>query len=135
MVYASGAVLIAGQRSFDEAVAMQTSLHQELCELGVSGADPPHQLTVRNIVGVGNLRFDFDLKALARDARAIGYEHEYDPVVFAGLRIRVAGQRLLVVIFSSGKYTVTGARNLEDVESARSIVEELVRKTRVGRER
>lgn len=121
MVYASGAVLIAGQRSVEEAGAMQASLYAALAELGVPDPGAMAVLTVRNIVAVGAFGVPIDLREACVKASARGYETDYDPSGFAGLRMRVKGQRLLVTLFRSGKYTLTGARTPSDVEAGRHI--------------
>jgi transcription initiation factor TFIID TATA-box-binding protein len=49
---------------------------------------------------------------------------EYEPEQFPGLVYRVKDPKIVVLIFSSGKIILTGAKNLEDVKKGLAVLEQ-----------
>lgn len=62
-----------------------------------------------NIVASGKLNREFDLEALSTDID--GFEIKYDPETFPGLLIRYEKEGPVVIIFSSGSYTMMGMKS------------------------
>lgn len=109
-------------------------------------------LKIVNIVASGKLNREFDLEPLSTEIDA--FEVQYDPVTFPGLLIRFEEEGPVVIIFSSGSYTMMGLKShtgLEDLfsrfidslskleidvcsENSRPVVQNLICKGQLERE-
>lgn len=78
---------------------------------------------VVNIVASGRFGRELDLASLAADIR--GKKVEYDPENFPGLQLKLQEKGPLIMIFSSGSYTIMGAKSEDQLPN---IHRELIRK-------
>jgi len=69
---------------------------------------------ITNIVANGNLGFKLSLNKLALSLD----NTEYEPEKFPGLIYRMTEPKATFLIYSSGKFIVTGIKNKEDIEKA-----------------
>lgn len=82
------------------------------------------ELEVVNIVGSGDLGVEIDLTALQEDLTAASLS--YTPEQFPGLQVRFEDDMSMCNIFTSGKYTIVGARSQNKLYSAQArLIEEL----------
>jgi transcription initiation factor TFIID TATA-box-binding protein len=72
-------------------------------------------MDIVNIVAVGYYGQELDLEALSADLET--YEAKYDPQSFPGLQIRLEPEGAVLLLFSSGKCTITGAKTRSEVDS------------------
>ena len=77
-------------------------------------AEPAETIEIQNVVGAADLEREFDLAALAMDLA----EAEYDPERFHGLLYRTQDPKVTVMVFGSGKVTITGATSTGDMRTA-----------------
>ena len=66
-------------------------------------------LTVVNVVGGGNIRRGLDLRTVYEDFP--GNNLQYDPEVFSALVISYESPKATIMLYSSGKYSLAGAKN------------------------
>jgi len=70
---------------------------------------------VQNIVGSADVKFPIRLEGLA-------YQHgnfsSYEPELFPGLIYRMVRPKVVLLIFVSGKVVLTGAKSVEDIQTA-----------------
>lgn len=81
---------------------------------GTTVVDPTETVEVQNVVGAADLDRELDLMALATDLT----NTDYDPERFAGLLYRTRDPVATVMVFRSGKVTVTGASTIGDMREA-----------------
>lgn len=82
-------------------------------------------LKVVNIVGSGDLGVEIDLTTLLEDLTATSVS--YTPEQFPGLQVRFEDEMPICNIFSSGKYTIVGAKSHNMLYYAQThLIEELV---------
>ena len=73
-------------------------------------------IVVQNMVATADLGGELNLDEVAV---AFGLENvEYEPEQFPGLVYRVKEQRVVMLLFGSGKIVCTGGRNTEDISTA-----------------
>lgn len=81
-------------------------------------------LKVVNIVGSGDLGVEIDLTTLVEDLAAVSFS--YTPEQFPGIRIKFEEDFPTCNLFSSGKYTILGAKSQNKLYAAQSrLVDEL----------
>ena len=71
-------------------------------------------IKVENVVASSDIGQELDLETLAMDLEAT----DYDPENFPGLVYRMHDPKAAALIFRSGKVVCTGAKSVEDVETA-----------------
>ena len=72
------------------------------------------KIDVVNIVASANLHGKIDLEAMSDDLENVMYE----PEQFPGLIYRMTEPKVVLLVFSSGKLVITGARREEQVHEA-----------------
>lgn len=77
-------------------------------------SEPVETIEVQNVVGAADFGRELDLMPLAMDLTGA----EYDPENFPGLLYRMQDPKATVMIFESGKATVTGAASTATMRSA-----------------
>ena len=79
---------------------------------------------VSNINAVGNAGFEIDLRRLGKDHSA---NSTYDPEVFPGLVYRMTAPSSVVVnVFTTGKYTVAGAKAPSELREADGLIQRIL---------
>lgn len=66
-------------------------------------------LTISNVVGGGDLHREFDLAQVYQDFQR--KDKQYEPESFSGLVIRYQAPKATIILFSSGKYSLAGAKS------------------------
>jgi transcription initiation factor TFIID TATA-box-binding protein len=82
------------------------------------------EIKIENIVASASFGNELDLEAIALAL----VEAKYDPEHFPGLIYRLKEPKTATLLFRSGKVVCTGAKNLEDVRLAISIVARKIKK-------
>ncbi len=70
-----------------------------------------------------NIGFRIDLDKLAIEC----FNVEYEPEQFPGLVLRLEDPKTSILIFSTGKMVITGAKNMEDAIKAAQTAEEMIK--------
>jgi transcription initiation factor TFIID TATA-box-binding protein len=115
MLFRTGKLVCTGANS---EAAVRTAIELTLAELraiGVVVPDDP-EITIHNIVTVGNLGRHLNLNALVV---GFGFERvEYEPEQFPGLVYRLDDPDVVVLLFGSGKLVIAGGTQPADAERA-----------------
>ena len=123
LIFGSGKMVCTGARSAEDARVGLSNVFEKLQEGGM-GSIKYSDTKTHNIVATANLGRALNLNSVSI---GLGLENvEYEPEQFPGLVYRIREQRVVVLMFSSGKLVITGAKRPEDTDAAmEKIVEEL----------
>jgi transcription initiation factor TFIID TATA-box-binding protein len=73
-------------------------------------------MNVVNVVGGGRLGQEVDLSSVYEDVNSV--ETEYEPETYSALIFRLEEPESTVMLFTSGKYSLAGARSRKEAEEA-----------------
>ena len=113
LIFKSGKMVITGSKSVKELVVSVKKILRTLMEHGIEIRGRP-QIQIQNIVASANLHVYIDLEKAA----FILERSMYEPEQFPGLIYRMDKPRVVLLIFSSGKMVITGAKREEEVADA-----------------
>ena len=113
LIFKSGKMVITGSKSVKELVVSVKRILRTLMEHGIEIRGRP-QIQIQNIVASANLHVYIDLEKAA----FILERSMYEPEQFPGLIYRMDKPRVVLLIFSSGKMVITGAKREEEVAEA-----------------
>ncbi|ELY83650.1 TATA-box-binding protein [Natrinema altunense] len=115
-LYRTGKYIITGSSSEQEAMEIRDRFLTTLHDHGVLPESDDSWFSIQNYVGVGDLEESVNLSALAI---GLGLEKtEYEPEQFPGLVYRPTDYESVLLVFGSGKTVITGAKSIEEAESA-----------------
>ena len=113
LIFKSGKMVVTGAKSIQELVRAVKKILRSLRDAGIEIRGRP-QLQIQNIVASANLHVIIDLEKAAWFLDRSMYE----PEQFPGLIYRMDDPKVVLLIFSSGKMVITGAKREEDVKRA-----------------
>lgn len=113
LIFKSGKMVVTGAKSIKQLVHAVKRIFKTLMDRGVPIKGRP-QIQVQNIVASANLNVIVDLERAA----LILPTSMYEPEQFPGLIYRMDKPRVVLLIFSSGKMVITGAKREEEVAVA-----------------
>lgn len=113
LIFSSGKIVCTGTRTIGDAEKVVKKVIRLLKDADVSITKPP-KIQIENIVASAALNIHPNLDKLAFEFE----NSEYEPEQFPGLIYRMTENKLVFLIFSSGKIICTGARTTEEVENA-----------------
>ena len=113
LIFKSGKMVVTGAKSTQQLIEAVKKIIRELKRHGIVIVGRP-KVQIQNIVASANLNICVDLEraALTLD------NSMYEPEQFPGLIHRMQQPRVVLLIFSSGKMVVTGAKREEEVKEA-----------------
>lgn len=115
-LYRTGKYIITGSSSELEAIETRENLLSMLADNEVLPSGEDESFGVQNYVCVGKLAESINLTALAI---GLGLENtEYEPEQFPGMVYRPPDHQPVLLVFSSGKAVVTGAKSVSQAEEA-----------------
>jgi len=115
LLFTSGKINCTGAKSIQEVETAIEIIAEKLRKTGVEVYKNP-EIVIQNIVATSDLGGELNLSEVAL---AVGLENvEYEPEQFPGLVYRIRDPRVVMLLFSSGKIVVAGAKNIEDVSLA-----------------
>ncbi|MGA2917413.1 TATA-box-binding protein [Methanoregula sp.] len=121
LIFSSGKIVITGVRNNK---ALTDGLAIVIKSLKTAGIEPLKEPKV----AITNMVCSYDLGKyinLNKVVITLNIENiEYEPEQFPGLVYRVKDPKIVVLIFSSGKIILTGAKNLEDVKKGLAVLEQ-----------
>ncbi|BBD72638.1 TATA-box-binding protein [Sulfodiicoccus acidiphilus] len=113
LIFKSGKMVVTGAKSTDELIKAAKKIIRSLKRAGIS-ITGKSKIQIQNIVASANLHLHVNL-----DKAAFLLENNmYEPEQFPGLIYRMDDPRVVVLIFSSGKMVITGAKREEEVYRA-----------------
>lgn len=121
LIFRSGKMVVTGTKSISQLVEAVKKIIRTLMKHGIEIRGKP-RVQVQNIVAGG------DLHAYVNLEKAAYYLEDcmYEPEQFPGLIHRMRNPRVVLLIFSSGKMVITGAKEEKEVELAvKQIAEKL----------
>ncbi len=113
LIFKSGKMVVTGAKSINQLVNAVKIIMRNLKEKGVPLRGRP-RIQVQNIVASANLGVDVDLEKTA----LLIENTMYEPEQFPGLIYRMRDPYVVLLIFSSGRMVITGAKREEEVYEA-----------------
>ncbi len=115
LLFRSGKVVCTGARSINE-VSQAIARLIERIEAAELAVEHNPDIKVQNIVASSDLETELNLNAIAI---SLGLEKvEYEPEQFPGLVYRMDDPKVVLLLFGSGKVVCTGAKKVDDIETA-----------------
>ncbi len=115
LLFTSGKVVCTGGKTVEEATQSVNTVKKLLNENGIETTSEV-EVKVQNIVASYGLGEDLNLNSVAI---TLGLERvEYEPEQFPGLVYRLIDSDVVLLLFGSGNMVCTGAKDLNDLESA-----------------
>ena len=112
LIFSSGKLVCTGANSIPEVNRAIGMVLDRLVGAGFEVDEHP-EIMVQNIVATSDLKRTLNLN---RIVTALGVENvEYEPEQFPGLVYRVLDPKIVVLVFSSGKVVLTGAKSEENL--------------------
>ena len=113
LVFKSGKMVVTGAKSVKQLVWAVKTILKKFITKGIAIQGRP-QIQIQNIVASANLNVLVDL-----EKAAFVLPHSmYEPEQFPGLIYRMDKPRVVLLIFSSGKMVITGAKRENEVYEA-----------------
>ncbi len=113
LIFKSGKMVVTGTKSLKELVYAVKRILKTLQDHGIEIRGKP-KIQIQNIVASANLHVNVDLEKAAFVLPGSMYE----PDQFPGLIYRMDKPRVVLLIFSSGKMVITGAKRENEVHEA-----------------
>ncbi|MEM0020819.1 MAG: TATA-box-binding protein [Fervidicoccaceae archaeon] len=113
LIFKSGKMVVTGSKSTAELINSVKRIIKTFANHGINISHQA-QVQIQNIVASGNLGVGVNLEEAAYKLENIMYE----PEQFPGLIYRMTNPYVVLLIFSSGKMVITGAKREEEVEMA-----------------
>ncbi len=117
LIFKSGKMVVTGAKSVNQLVFAVKKILKTLINKGIPIHGRP-QIQIQNIVASANLGALVDLEKAALVLPGSMYE----PEQFPGLIYRMEKPVVVLLIFSSGKMVITGAKREEEVVKAVNII-------------
>jgi len=113
LIFKSGKMVVTGAKSTEELIKAVKRIIKTLKKHGIDIVGKP-KIQIQNIVASANLHVNVNL-----DKAAFVLENNmYEPEQFPGLIYRMDDPKVVLLIFSSGKMVITGAKREEEVYTA-----------------
>jgi transcription initiation factor TFIID TATA-box-binding protein len=119
LFFHSGKLVCTGARSLEDVHTVIDMMMKKLRDMKVMVDESP-EITVQNMVATVDLGARLKLDSIAI---TLGLENvEFEPEQFPGLVYRVRDPKVVMLLFSSGKVVCTGAKKIDDIKRAVSII-------------
>lgn len=120
LIFSSGKVVLTGIRNEE---SLGEGLNKVLSSLKEAGVNilPVPKVAVTNIVCSYDIGRFINLNRVV--AKLSLEAIEYEPEQFPGLVYRIKDQKIVALLFSSGKIILTGGKNLTDVKKGLDVLE------------
>lgn len=114
LIFNSGRMVCTGGKSVEEVHKAVNKIVEELKEMGVLGDNAEPEIEIQNVVASASLGAELDLELAAYTLPDVMYE----PEQFPGLIYRMKEPRVVILLFTTGKLVITGAKKEEYVRTA-----------------
>lgn len=123
LIFKSGKMVVTGAKSTAQLIEAVKKIIRNLRKHGIQIYGRP-KVQIQNIVASANLNICVDLERAALTLR----NSMYEPEQFPGLIHRMDEPKVVLLVFSSGKMVITGAKREEEVyDAVKRIYDELYR--------
>jgi transcription initiation factor TFIID TATA-box-binding protein len=122
LIFSSGKVICTGAKAQRDIDAAVVDLLRKLKEGGVEVKGEP-KVEIQNIVASSEIGVKVNLDQLAIEC----FNTEYEPEQFPGLVLRLDEPKTVILVFTSGKVIITGAKSQSDLERSAEKAENVVR--------
>ena len=113
LIFKSGKMVVTGAKSTEELIKAVKKIIRTLRRHNIIITGRP-KIQIQNIVASANLNVEVNLEKAA----FLLEDNMYEPEQFPGLIHRMSQPRVVLLVFSSGKMVITGAKREEEVEEA-----------------
>ena len=113
LIFKSGKMVVTGSKNTQELIRAVKKIIKTLFEHGIPIAGRP-KIQIQNIVASANLGVEVNLEEAAYKLE----NNMYEPEQFPGLIHRMSDPHVVLLIFSSGKMVITGAKREQEVYDA-----------------
>lgn len=127
LIFNTGKVICSGAKSREDIDKGLKKLVAKLKEKKIKIEGKP-EIKVQNIVASANLGFKVNLDLVAMECE----NTEYEPEQFPGLVFRIDNPKTVMLVFSSGKIIVTGAKTPADATRAANITREIIKEYKIS---
>lgn len=122
LIFKSGKMVVTGAKSTQQLIDAVKKIIKLLGKYGIKIVSKP-RIQIQNIVASGDINAYINLERAAY----LLEDSMYEPEQFPGLIHRMREPRVVLLIFSSGKMVITGAKEESEVEMAvRNIAKKLL---------
>jgi transcription initiation factor TFIID TATA-box-binding protein len=116
ILYRSGKYIVRGGKEFEKLYRTNEEFVEILTELGILEESYDPSFEINNLVFVGDLGHSVGLEALVIQ---LGLENaEFEPEQFPGLVYRPDNFNCVLLVFGSGKVSITGSDKIEEAIEA-----------------
>ncbi|MEM0380669.1 MAG: TATA-box-binding protein [Desulfurococcaceae archaeon] len=113
LIFRSGKMVVTGAKSTEQLINVVKKIIKLLINAGIEIESKP-RTQIQNIVASGDLNYNVNLERAAY----LMENSMYEPEQFPGLIHRMKEPSVVLLIFSSGKMVITGAKEEKEVEEA-----------------
>jgi len=113
LIFKSGKMVVTGAKSTAQLIDVVKKIIKLLIKAGIEITSKP-RIQIQNIVASGDVGAYVNLERAAYMLE----DSMYEPEQFPGLIHRMRDPRVVLLIFSSGKMVITGAKEEKEVERA-----------------
>jgi len=113
LIFKSGKMVVTGAKNTQELIRAVKKILRTLYESGIPIKGKP-RIQIQNIVASANLGVEVNLEEAAYKLE----NNMYEPEQFPGLIYRMTDPHVVLLIFSSGKMVITGAKKESEVYEA-----------------
>jgi len=121
LIFSSGKINCTGARDWSEIPLIVENLRKKFKEGGINPTKMEDK--VQNLVVSSSLGYDVNIDVAASELDNV----EYEPEQFPGLIYRVKDPKCVVLVFTSGKVNVVGAKAWEHIDLALDDVDKKLR--------
>lgn len=114
LIFSSGRMVCTGAKSVKEVYAAVNKIVEELQKSGVLGDNIVPEIEIQNIVASASLGAELNLELAAYALPDVIYE----PEQFPGLIYRMREPKVVILLFTTGKLVITGAKKEEYIRTA-----------------
>ncbi len=125
LIFKSGKMVVTGAKSVNQLVFAVKKILKTIINKGIPIHGKP-QIQIQNIVASANLGAMIDLEKAALALPTSMYE----PEQFPGLIYRMSKPVVVLLIFSSGKMVITGAKREDEVTKAVNVIYETLKENK-----
>ena len=123
LLFPNGAVTIVGIKNMEDFIKLPEQLSRRFPQTSLIPQDDGSLLRICNIVATTRWTKRFNMNKLYEFCSPT-FHITYTPETFPGMKIEIR-QKLVVIVFHTGKIVITGARTLDDVLYAEKNVFEI----------
>jgi len=127
LVHKAGKIIFCGAKTIEDIEKAKQNFFTDLERIGYKPQNNP--IHVDNFVFLCNLNKEINLIKIAMSV----HDAQYEPEKFPGLFFRNQNPKFTATLFKSGKFSVTGLNEENQIPIAINIIENLVNETNIDK--